>query len=120
MTPSTTSAMSTAARARQLTDRRITTVRGDVGRDGLGLSSDDREVLASCDVVIHSAAAVSFDSPLDSAVEINLLGRPASPPCSVSAGRRRISLPCRRVTWPATVAATPPRTSFRRDRSTSV
>ena len=31
-------------------------------------------MLASCDVVIHSAATVSFDSPLDSAVEINLLG----------------------------------------------
>ena len=29
---------------------------------------------ASCDIIIHSAAAVSFDSPLDSAVEINLLG----------------------------------------------
>ena len=59
---------------RQLTDERIVTIRGDVGRDGLGLSADDREILASCDVVIHSAAAVSFDSPLDSAVEINLLG----------------------------------------------
>ena len=32
------------------------------------------ECSASCDIVIHSAAAVSFDSPLDSAVEINLLG----------------------------------------------
>ena len=31
-------------------------------------------MFASCDIVIHSAAAVSFDSPLDSAVEINLLG----------------------------------------------
>ncbi len=31
-------------------------------------------MLADCDLVIHSAAAVSFDSPLDSAVEINLLG----------------------------------------------
>ncbi len=31
-------------------------------------------MLADCDIVIHSAAAVSFDSPLDSAVEINLLG----------------------------------------------
>ena len=29
---------------------------------------------ASCDIVIHSAATVSFDSPLDSAVEVNLLG----------------------------------------------
>ncbi len=58
----------------QMTGRRITTIRGDVGRDGLGLSSEDQQVLASCDVVIHSAATVSFDSPLDSAVEINLLG----------------------------------------------
>ena len=58
----------------QMTGERITTIRGDVGRDGLGLSADDQRVLASCDVVIHSAATVSFDSPLDSAVEINLLG----------------------------------------------
>ena len=54
--------------------RRIITIAGDVGRDGLGLCDDDRAVLATCDVVIHSAAAVSFDSPLDSAIEINLLG----------------------------------------------
>ena len=53
---------------------RITTVAGDVTRDGLGLSEQDRAIFASCDTVIHSAAAVSFDSPLDSAVEINLLG----------------------------------------------
>ncbi len=55
-------------------DRRITTIAGDVGRDGLGLSDADRAVLASCDTVIHSAATVSFDSPLDSAIEVNLLG----------------------------------------------
>jgi alcohol-forming fatty acyl-CoA reductase len=53
---------------------RITTISGDVGTDGLGLSEEHRGVLASCDVVIHSAATVSFDSPLDSAVEVNLLG----------------------------------------------
>jgi alcohol-forming fatty acyl-CoA reductase len=58
----------------EMVAQRITTIAGDVGTDGLGLSPDDRDVLASCDVVIHSAAAVSFDSPLDSAVEINLLG----------------------------------------------
>ncbi|MFV0309248.1 MAG: HAD-IB family phosphatase [Desertimonas sp.] len=58
----------------EMTARRITTVNGDVGRDGLGLSEGDRAVFGSCDVVIHSAATVSFDSPLDSAVEINLLG----------------------------------------------
>jgi HAD superfamily hydrolase (TIGR01490 family) len=57
-----------------MVERRITTIAGDVSADGLGLSSDDRAVLATCDVVIHSAATVAFDSPLDSAVEINLLG----------------------------------------------
>ncbi len=54
--------------------RRILAVAGDVSRDGLGLDDAGRAALASCDVVIHSAAAVSFDSPLDSAVEINLMG----------------------------------------------
>jgi alcohol-forming fatty acyl-CoA reductase len=54
--------------------RRVTTVAGDVGTDGLGLRSEDRTIFASCDTIIHSAATVSFDSPLDQAVEINLLG----------------------------------------------
>jgi len=58
----------------EMTARRISTIRGDVGSDGLGLSADDRATLATCDVVIHSAATVSFDSPLDSAIEVNLLG----------------------------------------------
>jgi HAD superfamily hydrolase (TIGR01490 family) len=54
--------------------RRLVAVAGDVGRDGLGLDDDGRRELASCDVVVHSAATVSFDAPLDQAVEINLLG----------------------------------------------
>ena len=58
----------------EMTARRIVTINGDISRDGLGLSDEHQAVVASCDVVIHSAAAVSFDSPLDSAVEINLLG----------------------------------------------
>lgn len=53
---------------------RVTAVAGDVGRDGLGLDPDAQRLLASCDVVVHSAAAVNFDAPLDQAVEINLLG----------------------------------------------
>lgn len=57
-----------------MAERRIRTVNGDVGRDGLGLSDDDRATFTGVDVVIHSAATVSFDSPLDTAVEINLLG----------------------------------------------
>lgn len=47
---------------------------GDVGSDGLGLDAEGRALLAGCDVVIHSAATVAFDSPLDRAVEVNLLG----------------------------------------------
>ena len=59
---------------KEMCGRRVTAVAGDVSVDGLGLSDADRTTLASCDVIIHSAATVSFDSPLDQAVEINLLG----------------------------------------------
>ena len=55
-------------------DRRVLIMAGDVGVDGLGLDDAGEALLASCHTVIHSAATVSFDSPLDSAVEINLLG----------------------------------------------
>ena len=57
-----------------MADRRVQVITGDVGTDGLGLDAADRAMLASCDIVIHSAATVAFDSPLDGAVEINLLG----------------------------------------------
>jgi nucleoside-diphosphate-sugar epimerase len=55
-------------------ERRVRVVAGDVSVDGLGLDDQDVGHFRSCDVVIHSAAAVSFDSPLDTAVEVNLLG----------------------------------------------
>ncbi len=54
--------------------RRVHAVAGDVSRDGLGLDDAGRAALAAADVVIHSAATVSFDAPLTQAVEINLLG----------------------------------------------
>ncbi|MEY4339946.1 MAG: hypothetical protein RLZ14_1796, partial [Actinomycetota bacterium] len=60
----------------EMIDRRVTAIGGDVSTDGLGLSDADRAVFAGCHTIIHSAAAVSFDSPLDLAVEINLLGPP--------------------------------------------
>ena len=53
---------------------RVTPIAGDVGTDGLALDPHGRAALESCDIVIHSAATVSFASPLDSAVEVNLLG----------------------------------------------
>jgi HAD superfamily phosphoserine phosphatase-like hydrolase len=67
-------------------DNRLTTIAGDVGHDGLGLDDDGRALIARCDIVIHSAATVSFDAPLDGAVEVNLLG-----PSRVAATLRAIA-----------------------------
>jgi len=58
----------------QMVADRVQVVAGDVSTDGLGLSEADRDTFTSSDIVIHSAATVSFDSPLDGAVEVNLLG----------------------------------------------
>ncbi|QXC61748.1 HAD-IB family hydrolase [Aquihabitans sp. G128] len=58
----------------ELVARRVHVIEGDVGTDGLGLTDEGRDLLGSCDIVIHSAATVSFDSPIDLAVEVNLLG----------------------------------------------
>jgi len=55
-------------------DRRVQVINGDVSVDGLGLDGEGRAALAGADAVIHSAARVSFDAPLDQAVETNLLG----------------------------------------------
>ncbi|NIR34511.1 MAG: hypothetical protein GWN79_00145, partial [Actinobacteria bacterium] len=54
--------------------RRVVGVAGDVATDRLGLDDEGLAALAGCDLAIHSAAAVSFDSALDDAVEVNLLG----------------------------------------------
>jgi fatty acyl-CoA reductase len=57
-----------------LTNARIHPVAADISIDRLGLDDDGLALLASCDVVVHSAAAVSFDEPLDRAAEVNLMG----------------------------------------------
>jgi HAD superfamily hydrolase (TIGR01490 family) len=54
--------------------RRLHVIGADVGVDGLALDTEGEAMLRSCRTVIHSAASVSFDSPLDAAVETNLLG----------------------------------------------
>ncbi len=66
---------------------RVEAVAGDVTTDGLGLDEEGRQRLSECDIVIHSAAAVSFDSPLDTAVEVNLLG-PSRVAAAVEEARR--------------------------------
>ena len=53
-------------------EERVQVIAGDVGTDGLGLDADGRALFASCDTIIHSAATVSFDAPIDGAVEVNL------------------------------------------------
>ena len=55
-------------------ERRVRVVDGDVTVDGLGLDDAGRTLLARCHTVVHAAARVSFDSPLDAAVDVNLLG----------------------------------------------
>lgn len=54
--------------------RRITTIAADITKPGLALDEAGRQALASCDIVVHSAASVSFDNPLDVAVTTNLSG----------------------------------------------
>ncbi|HWC12254.1 MAG TPA: HAD-IB family phosphatase, partial [Acidimicrobiales bacterium] len=54
--------------------RRVRVVAGDVTSEGLGLDEEGRRLVAGCDTVIHAAARVSFDSPIDAAVDVNLLG----------------------------------------------
>ncbi|MEM9467093.1 MAG: HAD-IB family phosphatase [Actinomycetota bacterium] len=58
----------------QMCDRRVTAVKGDVGEDLLGLDDAGLAILSSVDIAVHSAATVSFDSALDDAVQVNLLG----------------------------------------------
>ena len=56
------------------TAQRLQAIAADVSLDGLGCDPEGRDLLASCDIVIHAAAAVAFDNPFDLAVETNLLG----------------------------------------------
>ena len=58
----------------RIIQNQITAIPADISLDHLGLDSDGLEILKSCEIVIHSAASVSFDEPLDRAVEVNLMG----------------------------------------------
>jgi nucleoside-diphosphate-sugar epimerase len=54
---------------------RVSAVAGDISVDGLALSEADRdEVLARVTSIVHCAAAISFDLPLETARETNSAG----------------------------------------------
>ena len=54
---------------------RVSAVRGDLLESGLGLSAGDRmRVIASVDRIVHCAASISFELPLEQAREINVRG----------------------------------------------
>ena len=53
---------------------RITAIGADIVQADLGLDREATNILAQADIFIHSAAAVSFSSPIDLAIQTNLLG----------------------------------------------
>jgi HAD superfamily hydrolase (TIGR01490 family) len=59
---------------RRLAAEKLAVLELDLDRDGLGLSAEAADELRRCDIVIHSAAAVEFDSPADLSARTNLLG----------------------------------------------
>lgn len=55
--------------------KKLVPIAGDVGEENLGLSPEDRQVLANnVNIVIHSAATLDFQASLKPTVLINLLG----------------------------------------------
>ena len=56
------------------TAKRVSVLECDIAADGLAATPETLAELASCDILIHSAASVAFDNPLDRAVETNLAG----------------------------------------------
>src|SRR5215204_6513709 len=55
--------------------RKVQVLEGDVHAPSLGLGEEDlAELSREVDVVIHSAASVVFDAPLDAAVDSNVRG----------------------------------------------
>jgi fatty acyl-CoA reductase len=59
---------------RRLAAEKLAVLELDLGREGLAMNEEGRQQLTSCDVIIHSAAAVEFDNPADLSAQINLLG----------------------------------------------
>lgn len=56
------------------TASRVSVLECDIAADGLAAAPETLAEIARCDILIHSAASVAFDNPLDRAVETNLAG----------------------------------------------
>ena len=53
----------------------VVPISGDLLEQGMGLSTQDREnLLSSVSIIVHAAASVDFDLPLDEATRINIDG----------------------------------------------
>ncbi|RPJ60337.1 MAG: hypothetical protein EHM23_10795 [Acidobacteria bacterium] len=62
-------------RLKELLREKLIAVPGDISSESLGIPAELLEAIQDeVDIVINSAAVVSFDSPLDSALELNVLG----------------------------------------------
>mgnify|MGYP002790022772 CR=1 FL=1 len=57
-----------------LLDAAVSVVEGDVALPGCGLSEAGRSLLSGVTVVVHCAASVKFDLPLDQAAATNIGG----------------------------------------------
>jgi fatty acyl-CoA reductase len=56
-------------------DERLVPVAGDLGAEGLGLSSEDEtSIVAEAEVIVNSAATTTFNERFDIAVNVNTLG----------------------------------------------
>ena len=61
-------------KSRAFLEEKLVAVSGDISQEGLGLDEALTSQLQSeVDIVINSAAAVSFDAPLNEALEVNVL-----------------------------------------------
>ena len=55
--------------------RKIQPISGDLVREGLGLSPEDKQILIdNVNIVVNNAASTSFDDPLHEALNINYFG----------------------------------------------
>lgn len=63
------------ANFKQMIRDRIVPVAGDLTKDNLGMSVEDRQMLVQeLDIIINCAASVNFDDPLLDALQINYFG----------------------------------------------